>query len=42
MAEVLSKKSEAIRLYNKLLDIRDYGNSHSEAENSLKNLSGNK
>ncbi|MBE0539223.1 MAG: tetratricopeptide repeat protein [Ignavibacterium sp.] len=40
MAEALSKKDEAIRLYEKLLDIRDYGNSHSIAENSLKNLKG--
>ena len=40
MAEALNKKNEAIRLYEKLLDIRDYGNSHSIAENSLKNLRG--
>lgn len=40
MAEALGKKDEAIRLYEKLLDTRDYGNSHSIAENSLKNLKG--
>jgi len=38
MAEALNKRDEAIRLYEKLLDIRDYGRSHSIAENSLKNL----
>ena len=40
MAEALNKRDEAIRLYEKLLDIRDYGRSHSIAENSLKNLKG--
>ena len=40
MAEALHKINEAIRLYEKLLNIRDYGNSHSIAENSLKNLKG--
>ncbi len=38
MAENLNKKDEAIRLYEKLLDMNDYGRSHSIAENSLKNL----
>lgn len=38
MAENLNKKDEAIRLYQKLLDMNDYGRSHSIAENSLKNL----
>ena len=38
IAEALKQKDEAIRLYEKLLDIRDYGRSHSIAENSLKNL----
>lgn len=42
MAENLSKKDEAIRLYEKLLDMNDYGRSHSIAENSLKNLRGEK
>jgi len=40
MEDALNKKDEAIRLYEKLLDIRDYGKSHSIAENSLKNLKG--
>ncbi len=38
IAEALKQKDEAIRLYEKLLDINDYGRSHSIAENSLKNL----
>ena len=38
MAETQNKKDEAIRLYEKLLDMNDYGRSHSIAENSLKNL----
>ncbi len=38
MAETLNKKEEAIRLYEKLLNIKDYGRSHSIAENSLKKL----
>ena len=38
MAETLNKKDEAIRLYEKLLNMNDYGRSHSIAENSLKNL----
>ena len=41
MAEALNKKEEAIRLYEKILSIRDYGKSHSVAENSLKNLKKN-
>ena len=36
--ELLNHKDEAIRLYEKILDINDYGRSHSIAENSLKNL----
>ena len=36
MSESLGKKDEAVRLYKKLLDIRDYGNSHSIAESNLK------
>lgn len=42
IAESLKKKDEAIRLYNKLLDMKNYGNSHSIAENSLKKLNSNK
>ena len=38
MAETQNKKDEAIRVYEKLLDMKDYGRSHSIAENSLKNL----
>jgi tetratricopeptide (TPR) repeat protein len=38
MSESLGKKDEAVRLYKKLLDIRDYGNSHSIAESNLKKL----
>jgi tetratricopeptide (TPR) repeat protein len=38
MAETLNKKDEAIRLYNKLLDMKNYGNSHSIAESNLKKL----
>ena len=41
MAETLNKKEEAIRLYEIILSIRDYGKSHSVAENSLKNLKKN-
>ena len=41
MAETQNKKDEAIRLYEKLLDMNDYGRSHSIAENSLKNLRSN-
>ena len=41
MAESQNKKDEAIRLYEKLLDMNDYGRSHSIAENSLKNLRSN-
>ena len=36
--ETMHRKSEAIRLYEKILSLRDYGRSHSIAENSLKNL----
>jgi hypothetical protein len=42
MAEALNKKDEAIRLYEELLEIRDYGRSHSTAENSLRNLGVNR
>lgn len=38
MEELLNNKDEAIRLYKKILNIKDYGRSHSIAENSLKNL----
>jgi tetratricopeptide (TPR) repeat protein len=38
MAETQNKKDEAIKYYEKLLDMNDYGRSHSIAENSLKNL----
>jgi tetratricopeptide (TPR) repeat protein len=41
MAETLNKKDEAIKYYEKLLDMNDYGRSHSIAENSLKNLRSN-
>jgi tetratricopeptide (TPR) repeat protein len=41
MAEALNKRDEAIRLYEKILNIKDYGRSHSIAENSLKNLGVN-
>jgi len=41
MAETKKKKDEAIRLEKKLLDMNDYGRSHSIAENSLKNLRSN-
>lgn len=36
--ELLNHKDEAIRLYEKILNIKDYGNSHLIAENSLKKL----
>lgn len=42
MAETLNKKDEAIKYYEELLNIRDYGNSHSIAENSLKTLGVNR
>ncbi len=42
VAETLNKKDEAIRLYEVLLEMRDYGNSHSIAENSLKTLRVNR
>ncbi|MCU0344703.1 MAG: tetratricopeptide repeat protein [Ignavibacterium sp.] len=38
IAEMQNKKDEAIRLYEKLLDMNDYGRSHLIAENSLKKL----
>jgi tetratricopeptide (TPR) repeat protein len=41
MEELLNNKDEAIRLYKKILNIKDYGRSHSIAENSLKNLGAN-
>ncbi len=41
MEELLNNKDEAIRLYKKILDIKDYGRSHSIAENNLKNLGAN-
>jgi tetratricopeptide (TPR) repeat protein len=40
MAESLNKNDEAINLYEELLEMREYGRSHSTAENSLKNLKG--
>ena len=36
--EILNHKDEAIRLYKKILNIKDYGRSHSIAETSLKEL----
>jgi len=42
MAETQNNKDEAIRLYEKLLDMNDYGRSHSIAESSLKSLKGTK
>lgn len=41
MAETQNKKEEAIKYYEKLLDMNDYGRSHSIAESSLKNLGVN-
>lgn len=38
IAEATNRKNEAIKLYEDLLEMRDYSNSHSTAENSLKNL----
>ncbi len=38
IADVQNNKGEAIKLYENLLEMRDFGNSHSNAENSLKNL----
>jgi hypothetical protein len=38
----LNKKDEAINLYEELLEMREYGRSHSTAESSLKNLKGKK
>lgn len=42
MAEIQNKKDEAIKLYEEILDMNDYGRSHSIAENSLKNLKVNR
>lgn len=42
IAEAQNKTSEAIRLYEKLLDMRDYGSSHRIAEGSLRNLGVNR
>ena len=36
--ETVNRKSEAIRLYEKILNLKDYNRSHSIAENSLKKL----
>jgi tetratricopeptide (TPR) repeat protein len=41
MEELLNNKDEAIRLYEKILNIKDFGRSHSIAENSLKKLVSN-
>lgn len=41
IAEAMNYNDEAIKLYENLLDIRDYGGSHSTAETSLKNLKNN-
>ncbi len=38
IAEGQNRKDEAINLYKKLLDMNDYGNAHTIAENSLKML----
>jgi tetratricopeptide (TPR) repeat protein len=42
IAEASNQKSEAIRLYEKLLDMKDFGSSHDKADNSLKRLKGEK
>jgi hypothetical protein len=42
IAEALNQKNEAIKLYGKLLDMKDYGSSHDKAENSLRKLKGEK
>ncbi|HRQ53257.1 MAG TPA: tetratricopeptide repeat protein [Ignavibacteriaceae bacterium] len=42
IAEILNQKDEAKTLYESLLEMRDYGNSHATAENSLKNLRNEK
>ncbi len=36
--ETMNRKSEAVRLYEKILNIKDYNRSHDIAGNSLKNL----
>lgn len=41
IAEALKHKDEAIKLYEKLLEMKDYGSAHSIAENSLRNLKNN-
>ncbi len=38
IAEGLNQKDKAIKFYERLLEMNDYGSSHSIAENSLKNL----
>lgn len=40
IAQAKNRKSEAIKLYEKLLDMKNYGSSHTIAENSLKLLKG--
>lgn len=42
MAETLNKKDEAINLYEELLEMKEFGRSHTAAENSLKNLRVNR
>ncbi len=42
ISEGLNRKDEAVKLYEELLDMKDYGSSHSIAENSLKNLRSEK
>lgn len=41
IADTFSKKNEAIKYYERLLDMRDYNNSHSIAENKLEKLGVN-
>ena len=42
IAETQNRKNEAIKLYEEILEMNDYGRSHLTAENSLKNLRGEK
>ncbi len=42
IAEGLNQKDKAIKLYERLLEMNDYGNAHSIAENNLKNLKENR
>ncbi|MFZ2324656.1 MAG: tetratricopeptide repeat protein [Ignavibacteriaceae bacterium] len=42
IAETFKRTDEAINLYNMLLEMKDYGTSHTVAENSLKILKGEK